>query len=527
MNKKWDHNVPSVEIWQEALRILKPGAYLLCACGTRTYHRMVTNIEDAGFNIRDTIVWCYGSGFPKSLNISKAIDKYPSSDLAKQYDGYGTSLKPAVELFCLAQKPISEKNYAQNVIKWGTGGINVDGCRIEAEPWKPHYASGLAKDKFFWNGEPTYYMHQPHNLGRFPANLIHDGSQEVLDLFPNTKNTTKYHNNNTPNNTNRDNAIQFSKEKHQFNYGQEDNTSAARFFYSTKSDVCFMCERQIKEDTNRCLKHANYATPTIIHSTQLNDSAQKVAQGNTQQNKEDNKQNKPINANIAENYTKITNQTNQTFAQKNATQNIKEFLDQNVKYAANLCKECEIDFVQKVVEIKNSGSSPQKLQATQGFITNYKNFILIQNLARCAKNQDNIDTTKTIQNLLKLFGSANLATTPYTKETTKSELKRLIYTPKASKRERNEGLEGITNIHPTVKPLQLMKYLCRLITPPNGSVLDPFMGSGTTGVAAILEGFQFIGCEIDTHYFNIAQQRINHTQQHQLKYQQSSYSRDR
>jgi len=167
MSKKWDHHIPSIAIWLECLRVLKPGGHILCACGTRTFHRMVVNIEEAGFEIRDTIGWLYGSGFPKSLNIGKAVDKTQGnkrevlgknpnyrpisgkvgylgesafrktdsmSILTKgnsEWEGWGTGLKPAMELWCLARKPLSEKTIVENVLRWGTGGLNIDGCRIE------------------------------------------------------------------------------------------------------------------------------------------------------------------------------------------------------------------------------------------------------------------------------------------------------------------------------------------------------------------------------------------------------------
>ena len=335
MAKKWDYDVPKVDVWQEAMRVLKPGGHALIACGTRTQHRMVVNIEDAGFEIRDVVSWIYGSGFPKSLNVSKAIDKaavaerevvgkrpvaYPDSDCwsvpnsnstpgnfgicgsggkkknmdgkgsviitapateaAKQWDGWGTALKPACEFFTLARKPLSEKTVAANVLKWGTGGINIDSCRVGTDKTTTvgrksggTYNIGLNNPDF-----------NQENTGRFPANLIHDGSQEVMDLFPSA-----------------------------------DNGSAARFFYC----------------------------------------------------------------------------------------------------------------------------------------------------------------------------------------------------PKASKKDRNEGCEGLENgnNHATVKPTALMAYLCRLITPTGGTVLDPYMGSGSTGKAAVSEGFDFIGCELDEDYFKIATARINQQQQ--------------
>jgi len=264
MGKKWDYDVPSTELWAECLRVLKPGGHLLAFAGTRTQHRMAVRIEDAGFEIRDMIAWVYGSGFPKSLNIGKQNN-------CEAYQGWGTALKPALEPICLARKPI-EGTVAANVLKWGTGAINIDGCRVGSEEISVHT-------------DPAIYSMTPHksNLdyrnhqGRFPANLIHDGSDEVVECFPN---------------------------------------DAARFFY-------------------------------------------------------------------------------------------------------------------------------------------------------CAK---------------------------------------------ASKAERNDG-----NHHPTVKPLALMRYLVRLVTPPNGTVLDPFLGSGTTAIAAVLEGRDWIGIEREAEYCDIAEARIAAAEPQQIE----------
>ena len=265
MAKKWDYDVPKVEVWKEAMRVLKHGGHALIACGTRTQHRMVVNIEEAGFEIRDVVSWIYGSGFPKSLNIHKKDERCP--------DGWGTALKPACEFFTLCRKPLSEKTVAANVLKWGTGGINIDGCRVGDNP-EYSYPNGAGGNSFSVGDKPDGNRTEPvkSTQGRFPANLIHDGSQQVIELFPET------------------------------NKG-----SAARFFYC----------------------------------------------------------------------------------------------------------------------------------------------------------------------------------------------------PKASKKDRDEG-----NNHPTVKPTALMQYLCRLITPTGGVVLDPYMGSGSTGKAAVKEGFSFVGCELDEDYYKIATARI-------------------
>ena len=352
MAKKWDYDVPSVDVWNEAMRVLKPGGHALIACGTRTQHRMVVNIEDAGFEIRDVVSWIYGSGFPKSLSISKAIDKQagaerevvgegrwnsvkgnkgkdgglttegfvshggekhmetlPATESAKQWDGWGTAMKPAVEFFTLCRKPLSEKTIAANVLKWGTGGINVDGCRVEGEIPAPRNAPKkiMRGGKFHASAEVEKEMsHFNPTQGRFPANLIHDGSQEVLDLFPVTKSgiAVKKNLDGRTYNAHQEWGLK-AKAGEDIGYG--DKGSAARFFYAAK----------------------------------------------------------------------------------------------------------------------------------------------------------------------------------------------------ASKKDREEG-----NTHPTVKPTALMAYLCRLITPTGGTVLDPYMGSGSTGKAARREGFRFVGIEREPEYMAIAESRI-------------------
>jgi DNA modification methylase len=223
MGKKWDSTgiAYNVELWQEALRVLKPGGHLLAFGGTRTYHRMVCAIEDAGFEIRDQMQWIYGSGFPKSHDISKAIDKKlgakrqvigksarndrvlpsgqggyhgniqdtyrnkgrqkvqleittPATPEAQQWDGWGTALKPANEPIVLARKPISEKTIAENVMKWGTGGLNIDGCRVGNEELV-YSPKGIRPGQGNYVGD-NYKPNNPNTTvqGRFPANIILD-----------------------------------------------------------------------------------------------------------------------------------------------------------------------------------------------------------------------------------------------------------------------------------------------------------------------------------------------------------------
>lgn len=232
MGKKWDYDVPQVEVWKEVYRVLKPGAHMLVACGTRTQHRMTVNIEDAGFEIRDIVAWIYGSGFPKSLNVGKAVDKLQGNKRAvvgvssgagklmeerpwnqnPEYDknvevtkgnspweGWGTALKPAMELWTLARKPLGESTVAENVLKWGVGGLNIDGCRVEAQgkdleqlnsewdrEWNTDYSSYAEKVGGSAGFDMSTSKKENANLtGRWPANLIHDGSDEVVSGFPN------------------------------------------------------------------------------------------------------------------------------------------------------------------------------------------------------------------------------------------------------------------------------------------------------------------------------------------------------
>lgn len=302
MGKSWDASgiAYNVELWKQCLRVLKPGGHLLAFSGSRTYHRMTCAIEDAGFQIRDQMMWVYGSGFPKSHNVSKALDK-TKSDLAKHWYGWGTALKPAHEPICIVRKPL-EGTVAENVLKWGVGGLNIDGCRVGDDVrFNP---PAKAKEGTF-NCSPKSGIDYCGTTatGRFPANLMHDGSDEVLELFP----------------------------------GKPDD-SAARFFY---------CPKANKKDRDEGCEEL----PESFYSMSKNDNQESTIGLNRQ----------------------------------------------------------------------------------------------------------------TIRK----------------------------------------------NSHPTVKPTELMRYLCRLVTPKNGTVLDPFNGSGSTGKAAILEGYQYIGIELDAEYIKISEARIN------------------
>jgi DNA modification methylase len=259
-------------VWaQEALRVLKPGAHLLAFSGTRTYHRMACAIEDAGFEIRDQIGWCYGSGFPKSHDVSKGIDRLagvereivgpskrhagqsyqwageirhpthsedkaaitaPATEAAIQWQGWGTALKPAWEPIVLARKPLSESSIAANVLKHGTGGINVDGCRIAtSDKWEyPNGPGGCKSGEFHYQGRASTPA-QSNSQGRWPANLIHDGSEEVVNGFPETQSG---YSDGTKSGIQQNVFGKFGAGTFQETYG--DKGSAARFFYTAKAD---------------------------------------------------------------------------------------------------------------------------------------------------------------------------------------------------------------------------------------------------------------------------------------------------
>ena len=387
MGKEWDRDKGGRDKWiewmagiaAECLRVLKPGGHALVWALPRTSHWTATAWEDAGFETRDRIAHCFGSGFPKSLSIGKKVDEilgngreelrdrtgamnnaensqaqsFMKGDVGfkthftetkghSEWEGWGTALKPAIEDWWLFRKPISEKSIAENVLKHGTGGLNIDGCRIGTEERENPACSAKGHTTAMkWGSkgvEPTTAQ------GRFPANLIHDGSDEVLACFPETG---------------AEKRIKITARKGKGtkgiygDYGEKlhdtpsypDSGNASRFFYCAK---------------------------------------------------------------------------------------------------------------------------PSKAEREGGCGGLSKKF-------RAGLSGANRETETPLDDVSERF-----RTSP------------------------------ARNNHPTVKAQKLMTYLCRLITPPGGTILDPFMGSGSTGKAAVAEGFDFIGIEKDPEYFEIAKARIEH-----------------
>lgn len=221
----------------EALRVAKPGAHLLCFGGTRTFHRMACAIEDSGWEIRDTIMWVYGSGFPKSMDVGKKLP---------EWEGWGTCLKPAWEPIIVARKPL-DGTVAHNVMEYGTGAINIDGCRVPTEDNLNGGAYSKNGNRTSLNGdsrtmagmgmfapEKTASGEYTQPSGRFPANLVHDGSDDVLELFPESNGQQAPLRGTEPSRTG-DNGIYGRYGQRSEFIPRGDGGSAARFFYCAKA----------------------------------------------------------------------------------------------------------------------------------------------------------------------------------------------------------------------------------------------------------------------------------------------------
>lgn len=270
MGKHWDtHGVPGVHFWEEFLRVLKPGGHLAAFGGSRTYHRMACAIEDGGFEIRDSLMWLYGSGFPKGYDVAKGVDKIlgvegckgaiagksgsvrnsmagdfaggeyheylPGSDAARQWEGWNTTLKPAFEPIVLARKPLSESTVAANVLRWRTGALNIDACRIELSKGETPYSHPNGRGGEGRHGRDSLLSNldvplQGNNKGRWPANVCHDGSDEVVAGFPRAKGAASTGRKGKPQAT-----VYGDRGAQSQAASYADDGSAARFFYCSKA----------------------------------------------------------------------------------------------------------------------------------------------------------------------------------------------------------------------------------------------------------------------------------------------------
>jgi len=599
MGKDWDHGVPGVPFWTAALRVAKPGAMMLAFGGSRTHHRLMVAIEDAGWEIRDVIMYVYGSGFPKSHDIGKAIDKAvgaerevvsserkkafgyadrpwkhredanintitaPATDAARLWDGYGTALKPAYEPIIIAMAP-RDGTFANNALTWGVAGINVDAGRVGRN--EPEITTTRTADKFGrthaggkgWRGKPeSQTLASPSPQGRWPANLIHDGSDEVTRLFP-MSNGGNARNKITENGGG---WKQTSKMKNQFSIG--DSGSAARFFKTCPPDrLCVLCDlpmtqrrgimNEIQQEDIPC-EFASSAERPSSPTESSNDSVASLALPVRQHASEGKLAKSSILAPSVAKSSVAMQETTESIALRNAKLKAVEKNALDARYAGSLCASCAIAIAQNLV-VTLQGNALELLPGLDS-ISEHKRQILIQSLALFAESQDNTDIIPTTPSLKLLFGfvqNAIQSYTPTSKVVDGYAPKRLCYHSKASRRERNAGCEGMeekvkdadyrqptgnalvdrihgcgkqaTSHHPCVKPLSLMRYLAKLTrTPTSGVVLDPFMGSGTTGMAAVYEDRDFIGIELEQDYLDIATARIQHATDEQKQPRQLDF----
>ena len=479
----WDKSVPGVEFWTEALRVAKLGAHLLAFGGTRTFHRLTCAIEDAGWEIRDCIMWVYGSGFPKSLDVSKAIDKEagaerevvgvsrrdaesksshgfersrelefnitaPATAAASQWSGWGTALKPAWEPIIVARKPLIG-TVAANVQQHGTGAINVDGCRVPTDDCRDRIGCG-SKGGIGCYGDSGTYDSIGSPLGRWPANLIHDGSEEVTRLFPNTAPSKS-----TPRNNGEFKSVAKGRDLPHVTHGHDDNGgSAARFFY---------CAKASKRDRDEGLD----ATRTVKYQLRLKGGPE-----------------------CQDAHTELAQLL------RKATSGLA------VKWLIGECGE-------SITGLCPTGS----LSTTLTEISKITTSGICALLTPLLTSVFTVDANCGVEcggNPVESAESSSASSPTSIKEVPAESVRGV--SSAVSKMLSHLSDEGnwtpTRNVHSTVKPTDLMRYLCRLVTPPGGIVLDPFCGSGSTGKAAVLEGFEFIGCELNHEYVEIANARI-------------------
>lgn len=542
MGKHWDHGIPGVQFWKEALRVARPGAHLLAFGGTRTHHRLMVAIEDAGWIIRDVLSWLYGSGFPKSLNIGQ------ESGLS-EWAGWGTGLCPSWEPIILAMKPMPG-TFAQNAANFGVAGINIDASRIEAAPGELTPRNNKPGDNGWKNSSGGYI--EPSPLGRWPKNTILDEeAAAMVDEQSGIKKGGKYSPPNTRQRKRYFDGVgepQTGSSVAPNNYG--DSGGASRFFKNVASEpVCYLCGLPINEGHGIMTGKGDHLLWSKSAKNAETNSAQRITEAindsattNVQREQPQRSGGKPEpsneNANNAGNRIGDTQANASGFVPTNAELDRFGKIAQNVPIAENLCDLCGTSIVLSIA-VMQLGRSPESIVG-QVFIPAHKKQTLMQCLVSFAGALGSTDTIPTTENLILWFGYVrdamrNSIPTEGTADV-QAQTSRLFYRSKASKADRDDGLEGMEeqlakskfnlnngsgdlrfdgaptptrkNIHPTVKPTELMRYLCAMVTPEGGRVLDPFMGSGSTGRGAMMGGFLFEGIEREAEYIEIAQRRI-------------------
>jgi DNA modification methylase len=452
MGKEWDGGDIAFDsgTWSLAYDLLLPGGHLLAFAATKNYHRMAVAIEDAGFEIRDQIGWLYGTGFPKSHEVG---------------GGWKTALKPAWEPICVARKPIEADTITKNVSEYGTGGLNIEGCRvphITVEGGNLAQNSHLRKTINGGNGGnifPTETERRvviPNEAGRFPANVIHDGSQEILDAFPQSKDGVAVDRNRDGQVHNKIYGARKSIVQKDVYYGGQG--SAARFFYSAPSTI---------EDLVWNPEPASYA----VSCSNLNDKA--VVS---------------VLSHVVTRSMPALELISTSYRAPSMSVTAIEF---------EMICESVIVMMKSLEQRYSRGSLPKNitlnLNPVKIVATNEPTGIMMITISHWKLDGSAEDVIFNIMQKNMEHGEKDLA-----------DNKRFHYSAKASKKDRVEG-----STHPTVKPVSLMRYLVRLVTPVGGTVLDPFAGTGTTLQAAYEEGFNSIGIEREVEYIKDIAKRMS------------------
>lgn len=458
---------------REAFRLLKPGGHLVSFASTRTYHRMVCGIEDAGFEIRDQLAWVFGSGFPKSFN------------LVGEWEGWGTALKPAWEPIVLARKPLNG-TVAANVAKHGTGALNVNGCRIGTTQIQTCGGSkGGTVAEFGFRPEIRGELH----VGRWPANLAHDGSAEVLAQFP--ESDGQCGNLNGQSEGRKSQGIFGDMPAASEALARGDTGSAARFFYCAKASAA---ERDVGLDGYevvyaRCSAWEN-ADQKARLLVDMDQSPPRVIGVSGAPNNDACEWSMMLFGSASSDRSLLgSKSTIKISTSLIATSEIFRYL------LRSLTKESTADAHSSAgngsSHAGNAETNSRRLIITSGLT------VSVRGVERAASQTQweisGIGGGVSAHDLVdRKPGSAGMNS------------------PRAGAGRTSKG-ERKSN-HPTVKPVELMRWLCRLVTPPNGRIIDPFLGSGTTGVAAVLEGFDFTGIEREADYVPIARARIAEAQ---------------
>jgi DNA modification methylase len=545
MGKSWDTDKGGRDNWikwmcdvaTECKRVLKPGGHAFVWAIPRTSHWTATAWENAGFEIRDVVAHVFGSGFPKSHNIEKAVQKI-QPERSNEFKGIGTALKPAREDWILMRKPLDKGlTIAENCLKYVTGGINIDESRVEAEPelaknWDRKapagFGNGMFNEKY---GLQTEGFKDNTPSGRFPANLLHDNSEEVRECFPDAgKGNGKGAYNYAGREYDNKDTSMFNGDKPQAPSNFNDSGNASRFFRAIPNDVVdyndfLIYNRSILTNIKQlCGQHlTKKKTDTILdgviqEAEKFIQDAELLIFGNS-------KMEKFLTDTASTIKTLIAQMTELKTLNVLPNWLIMKFTEDYEK-TIKLLKELNTE------DVKNAESINRLIAFKREMLE------LIRDIARnvVIENYEN-GKLQTENELMLTPENINENTKKNIGE--RKSFKSIIYQAKASKSERNRGCEKLeekpkvfngqsdkpstdmkdvekrfttlpkANNHPTVKPIALMEYLIKMVTPKGGIVLDPFAGSGSTLVAAKQNGFQYIGIELTEEYIPIIEARLS------------------